>query len=137
MDAKQTKQTGDGLRCRVCTGLGTGEFEKRSAGAGAGDRCLDGAFAGSVLRSQGTLGPAKLSRYRAKGIRMSTFLCSLRPDPAAAGLLGSLSLNGGGLIVAVDSVFCGDGAGVLGTWRRWGALGVVRRSECPNGAPHV
>ena len=25
---------------------------------------------------------------------MSTFLCSLRPGPAAAGLLGSLSLNG-------------------------------------------
>jgi hypothetical protein len=43
-----------------------------------------GGSAGSVLRSQGTLGPAKLSRYRAKGIRMSTFLCLLRPDPAAA-----------------------------------------------------
>jgi hypothetical protein len=40
--------------------------------------------AGSVLRSQGTLGPAELSRYRARGIRMSTFQCSLRPDPAAA-----------------------------------------------------
>ena len=33
---------------------------------------------------------------------MSTFLCSLRPDPAAAGLLGGLSLNGGGLIVAIE-----------------------------------
>jgi hypothetical protein len=43
-----------------------------------------GGSAGSVLRSQGTLGPVKLSRCRARGIRMSTFLCSLRPDPAAA-----------------------------------------------------
>jgi hypothetical protein len=56
--------------------------------------------AGSVLRSQGTLGPAGLSRYRATGIRMSTFLCSLRPGPAAAGLLMGMSLYGGGLIVA-------------------------------------
>jgi hypothetical protein len=47
-----------------------------------------GGSAGSVLRSQGTLGPAKLSRCRAKGIRMSTFLCSLRPDPAAASWFG-------------------------------------------------
>ncbi len=44
--------------------------------------------AGSVLRSQGTLGPARLSRCRATGIRMSTFLCSLRPDPAAASWIG-------------------------------------------------
>ena len=44
--------------------------------------------AGSVLRSQGTLGPAKLSRCRARGIRMSTFLCSLRPGPAAASWIG-------------------------------------------------
>ena len=43
-----------------------------------------GGSAGSVLRSQGTLGPVGLSRYRARGIRMSTFLCSLRTDPAAA-----------------------------------------------------
>ena len=56
--------------------------------------------AGSVLRSQGTLGPAGLSRCRARGIRMSTFLCSLRPGPAAAGLLEGLSLYGDGLIVA-------------------------------------
>ena len=59
-----------------------------------------GGSAGSVLRSQGTLGPVGLSRCRAMGIRMSTFLCSLRPGPAAAGLLRGLSLNGGGLIVA-------------------------------------
>ena len=48
----------------------------------------EGGSAGSVLRSQGTLGPAKLSRYRARGIRMSTFLCSLRPGPAAALWIG-------------------------------------------------
>ena len=43
-----------------------------------------GGSAGSVLHSQGTLGPVGLSRYRARGIRVSTFQCSLRPDPAAA-----------------------------------------------------
>ena len=43
-----------------------------------------GGSAGSVLRSQGTLGPVGLLRYRAGGIRVSTFLCSLRPEPAAA-----------------------------------------------------
>ena len=53
-----------------------------------------GGSAGSVLRSQGTLGPVELSRGRARGIKVSTFLCSLRPGPAAAGLIGSLSLNG-------------------------------------------
>jgi len=47
-----------------------------------------GGSAESVLRSQGTLGPAKLSRYRARGIRMSTFLCSLRPGPAASSWIG-------------------------------------------------
>jgi hypothetical protein len=47
-----------------------------------------GGSAGSVLRSPGTLGPAGLSRCRATGIRMSTFLCSLRPDPAAASWFG-------------------------------------------------
>ena len=41
--------------------------------------------AGSVLCSQGTWGQEELSRYRADGIRMWTFQCSLRPDPAAAG----------------------------------------------------
>jgi hypothetical protein len=56
--------------------------------------------AGTVLRSQGTLGPAGLSRSRARGIKMSTFLCSLRPGPAAAGLLEGLSRYGDGLIVA-------------------------------------
>ena len=41
--------------------------------------------AGSVLRSQGTLGQVWHSRYRARGILVSTFLRSLRPDSAAMG----------------------------------------------------
>ena len=53
-----------------------------------------GGSAGSVLRSQGTLGPVGLSRGRARGIRMSTFLCSLRTDPAAASWIGGMSLYG-------------------------------------------
>ena len=188
MDAKQTKQTGDGLRCRVCTGQsardGGSESEERSGvwiarkalwggpqcqgtdkarrsrgGAPQGVAVAEcwgwrlglvggGGSAGSVLRSQGTLGPAKLSRYRARGIRMSTFLCSLRPDPAAAGLLGSLSLNGGGLIVAVEekqssltrcfvvmALGCwGAGVlGALGTWRRWGLWGLCGVRSAPTG----
>jgi hypothetical protein len=51
-----------------------------------------GGSAGSVLRLQGTLGPVGLSRCRARGIRMSTFLCSLRPGPAAASWIGGMSL---------------------------------------------
>ena len=43
-------------------------------------RCMGSA--GPVLRSQGTLGPAGTSRWRARGNRMSTFQCSLRTDPA-------------------------------------------------------
>jgi len=39
----------------------------------------------SVLRSQGTLGQARHSRCRARGILVSTFLGSLRPDSAAMG----------------------------------------------------
>jgi hypothetical protein len=54
--------------------------------------------AGSVLRSQGTWGQEELSRCRADGIRVSTFQCSFRPDPAAAGNYQTLhrSLNGFG-----------------------------------------
>jgi hypothetical protein len=107
--------------------------------------------AGSVLRSQGTLGPAELSRYRATGIRVSTFLCSLRPDPAAAGLLGGLSLNGGGLIVGYEekqsSLTRCVGVMALGALRALGALGwcgvriaptghrIPARGETP-GVPH-
>ncbi len=43
------------------------------------------AFAGSVLRSQGTWGQVGLSRCARGGVRMWTFLCSLRPGPAVAG----------------------------------------------------
>ena len=43
---------------------------------------LVGRSAGPGLRSQGTLGQEELSRCRATGIRMSTFLRSLRPGPA-------------------------------------------------------
>ncbi len=124
MDAKQREQTGVGLRCRVCTGLGTRVRETiqacgsqarlcemgpsakglvRHVGRGGAPRggvavaehwgwrlglVGGGGSAGSVLRSQGTLGPAKLSRCRARGIRVSTFLCSLRPGPAAASWIG-------------------------------------------------
>ena len=47
-----------------------------------------GGSAGPVLRSPGTLGQEELSRGRATGIRMSTFLRSLRPGPAAASWSG-------------------------------------------------
>ena len=43
---------------------------------------LVGRSAGPCLRSQGTLGQVELSRCRARGNRVSTFLCSLRPGPA-------------------------------------------------------
>ena len=52
-----------------------------------------GGSAGSVLRSQGTLGQVELSRCRARGIRMWTFLCSLRTKPAlpvSRGVAGSV-----------------------------------------------
>jgi hypothetical protein len=42
----------------------------------------------SVLRSQGTLGQVWHSRCRARGILVSTFLRSLRPDLAGAGCHG-------------------------------------------------
>jgi hypothetical protein len=40
---------------------------------------------GSVLRSQGTWGQEELSRCRARGGRVLTFLCSLRADPLPLG----------------------------------------------------
>ena len=42
--------------------------------------------AGLVLRSQGTSGWAGFSRWRARGMRVLTFQCSLRLSPAAATL---------------------------------------------------
>ena len=52
-----------------------------------------GGSAGPCLRSQGTLGQVELSRWRARGIRMWTFLCSLRTKPAlpvSRGVAGSV-----------------------------------------------
>ncbi len=86
-----------------------------------------GGSAGSVLRSQGTWGQAGLSRCRAMGIKMSTFLCSLQPGPAAAGLIGSLSLYWGVIVASEEkqsSLTRCVGVLVLGTWRRWGLWGV-------------
>jgi hypothetical protein len=60
------------------------------------------AFAGSGLRSQGTWGQVGLSRCARGGFRMWTFLCSLRPGPAAAGC-GQLSNGDSG------SEFAGGG----------------------------
>ena len=65
---------------------------------------------------------------------MSTFLCSLRPGPAAAGLLGSLSLDEV-VIVAHEkkqSLTRCVAVMALDAWRRGGS-GEVGRSECPNG----
>ncbi len=64
--------------------------------------------AGSVLRSQGTLGQTGISRCRARGIRVSTFLCSLRPDPAPPG------------------VFVGSAGPVLRSQGTWGQTGLSR-----------
>ena len=51
-----------------------------------------GGSAEPVLRSQGTLGQVGLSRWRARGDRVSTFLRLLRPGPAAA--LGCITVDG-------------------------------------------
>jgi len=76
----------------------------RVPGLALGISASTGGSAGSALHSQGTWGQARRSRGRARGIRMSTFLCSLRPRPAAAGnlfrhwfvtLLGNGSTAGG------------------------------------------
>jgi hypothetical protein len=73
----------------LCCGFGHGAESRVGRGCGS---------AGSVLRSQGTWGQEELSRCRADGIRVSTFQCSFRPDPAAAGNYQTLhrSLNGFG-----------------------------------------
>ena len=79
----------------------------------------------SVLRSQGTLGQARHSRYRATGILVSTFLCSLRPDSAAAlcygesrgfalgefGLRGAWASGGGSWVLEVFGVGAWGGLG--------------------------
>jgi hypothetical protein len=50
--------------------------------------------AGTVLRTQEGSGEEWLSRWRARGDRVRTFLCSLRPEPAAASWIGGMSLYG-------------------------------------------
>ncbi len=100
-DGEFEKRSGVGIARKAlwdgpkCQGTGKARRSRRGLrGVGPSARGLvrhvgrGGGSAGSVLRSQGTLGPAKLSRYRARGIRMSTFLCSLRPGPAAALWIG-------------------------------------------------
>ena len=87
---------GEGLR-------GTGSLDRFVVKGSAGSVCegrLRGTgswwgSAGPVLRSQGTLGQEELSRCRATGIRMSTFLRSLRPAPAAASWSGTGSVPNG------------------------------------------
>ena len=46
--------------------------------------CLCDSSAGPGLYSQGTWGQGELSRWRARGNRVFTFRCGLRPGPAAA-----------------------------------------------------
>ena len=46
--------------------------------------CLCDSSAGPGLYSQGTWGQGELSRWRARGNRVFTFRCALRPGPAAA-----------------------------------------------------
>jgi hypothetical protein len=76
-----------------------------------------GASAGSVLRSQGTWGQAGLSRWRARGNRVRTFLCSLWTGPAPPGVFGW----------APRDRSC----------PRRKARGRIELSECPNGAPNT
>ena len=110
-------------------GLRGGSWVLEVFGAGAWGWCVGSA--GSVLRSQGTLGPAGLSRYRARGSRVSTFLCSLRPGPAAALFHGESrgfalgSLGFGGYLGFLRSLGLARGVGAwVGAWARsrcrWG-----------------
>jgi hypothetical protein len=87
--------------------------------------------AGLVLRSQGTSGQEGLSRWRARGMRVLTFQCSLRLSPAAATtnaatlaiptvyleVLGERGSIGGS--IGTGSGACGKGLG----WEGWGLEG--------------
>jgi hypothetical protein len=87
--------------------------------------------AGLVLRSQGTSGQEGLSRWRAWGMRVLTFQCSLRLSPAAATIsaatlaiptvylevLGERGSIGGS--IGTGSGACGKGLG----WEGWGLEG--------------
>ena len=96
--------------------------------------------AGSVLRSQGTLGrdgAFALSRDGDQGVDVPM----LAPARSRCRWVDGEPVPQWRVIVAneetysiVDQVCCGDGAGGEGAVV---ALGKVRRSECPNGVPHV
>ena len=85
--------------------------------------------AGTVLRSQGTWGQARLSRGRAMGIRVSTFQCSLRPGPAPPGVfvgsagsvLRSLGRRGG----RMGFSRCARGEGLIASNARSGPVPLV------------
>jgi hypothetical protein len=66
------------LRC----GVGPTYLHKRGHSLLYSCRCDGSAEPG--LHSQGTWGQGELSRWRARGNRVFTFQCSLRPGPAAA-----------------------------------------------------
>jgi hypothetical protein len=70
------------------------------------------------------LGPVRLSRWRARGIRMSTFLCSLRPGPAAAGWFGPAGRLGEAEAFGVPQRGTAYQPGVKPrVWRTTGAFG--------------
>ena len=75
-----------------------------------GARCVPGGSAGSGLRSQGTLGQEELSRWRATGIQVSTFLRSLRLGPAPLDVFGGGGLRG--FCPALAGNVTGSGYGV-------------------------
>ena len=71
------------LRCGF-EGKGVGPTYLHKRGHSLLFRCHCDGSAGPGLHSQGTWGQVKLSRWRARGNRVFTFQCSLRPGPAAA-----------------------------------------------------
>ena len=108
-------QTGKGQAQRLLVWVGDG----RGLGSWVGS-------AGLVLRSQGTSGWEGFSRWRARGMRVLTFQCSLRLSPAAATLaiptvflevLGERGSIGGS--IGTGSGACGKGLG----WEGWGLEG--------------
>ena len=139
---KERRIPPDSLACFAvaeCQDWRWGSVPRQRLGVSAGKDS-----AGPVLRSQGTLGQARLSRGRATGIRMSTFLRSLRPGPAAASWSGPGSVPP--IYTKGDTLYYTDV--VAGAPRDWSCArcrfveaqegsGEVKRSECPNEAPHT
>jgi hypothetical protein len=70
-------------RGSIGTGFQTGRGQAQRLLVWVGDGAWVGS-AGLVLRSQGTSGQEGLSRWRARGMRVLTFQCSLRLSPASA-----------------------------------------------------